>query len=62
MIKLSFQITKADKLPKDDGEFYQFVYVSQNKQMRGASVPFQFKKARLSDYVEIEEQEAIIYK
>lgn len=30
--------------------------------MRGASVPFQFKKARLSDYIEIEEQEAIIYK
>ena len=32
----------AESLPKDDGEFYQFVYVSQAKQIRVASVPFQF--------------------
>jgi hypothetical protein len=49
-------------MPKDDGEFYQFVYVSHSKQIRGASIPFQFKRSHLSDYVEIEEIEAIVYK
>jgi hypothetical protein len=49
-------------VPIDDGEFYQFVYVSHSKQIRGASIPFQFKRSHLSDYVEIEEMEAIVYK
>lgn len=51
----------ADQLPKDDGEFYQFVYVSQSKQIRGASIPFQFKRTRMSDYIEVEESnEAVL--
>ncbi|XP_063815668.1 calcium-binding and coiled-coil domain-containing protein 2 [Pseudophryne corroboree] len=33
---------KAYYLPKDD-EFYQFCYVDQNGEVRGASVPFQFR-------------------
>lgn len=55
-------VFNADQLPRDDGEFYQFVFVSQSKQIRGASIPFQFKKRYLSDFIEIEDQEAIIYK
>lgn len=50
------------QVPKDDGDFYQFVYVSHSKQIRGASIPFQFKRLHLSDYVEFEEQEAVCYK
>ncbi|CAH2282685.1 tax1-binding 1 isoform X1 [Pelobates cultripes] len=30
-------------LPNDDGEFYQFCYVTQNGEIRGASTPFQFR-------------------
>ncbi len=52
----------ADLIPRDDGDFYQFVYVSHTNQIRGASLPFQFKRAHLSDYVEVEEQGAIVYK
>lgn len=52
----------ADQVPKDDGEFYQFVYVSQQSQIRGASIPFQFKKTYLSDYIQIEDQEAVVFK
>ncbi|CAF1053420.1 unnamed protein product [Brachionus calyciflorus] len=53
----------SDQIPKSDNEFYQFVYISQSKQIRGASIPFQFKKVYLSDFVECEEdQEAIVYK
>jgi hypothetical protein len=55
-------LNSAEKLPKDDGEFYQFVYVSNAKQIRGASIPFQFKKTHLSDYIEIEESEAVVIK
>jgi hypothetical protein len=55
-------IFPSEVLPKDDGEFYQFVYVSQSKHIRGASIPFQFKRTHISDYVEIEEPEAIIIK
>lgn len=51
---------KADDLPKDDGEFYQFVYVSQSRQIRGASIPFQFKRTHLSDYVQVEDNEAVL--
>ncbi|RNA08855.1 tax1-binding 1, partial [Brachionus plicatilis] len=55
-------VFNAEQIPRDDGEFYQFVFVSQAKQIRGASIPFQFKKRHLSDFIEIEDQEAIIYK
>lgn len=53
---------KADVIPKEDGEFYQFVYVSQGKQLRGASVPFQFKQNDLCEFIEEEEQDAIVVK
>lgn len=52
----------ADSLPKDDGEFYQFVYISQCRHIRGASIPFQFKRKHMTDYVEIDDQEAVIIK
>ena len=52
----------AEELPKDDGEFYQFVYVSHSKQIRGASIPFQFKRTHLSDFVEVEDQESVVIK
>ncbi|XP_061109938.1 tax1-binding protein 1 homolog A isoform X1 [Conger conger] len=32
-------------LPKDDGEFYQFCYVTHSGEVRGASTPFQFRSA-----------------
>jgi hypothetical protein len=49
-------------LPKDDGEFYQFVYVSQAKQIRGASIPFQFTRRHISDFIEVEDNESVIIK
>ncbi len=49
-------------MPKEDGEFYQFVYVSQAKQIRGASLPFQFKQNDLCEFFEEEEQDAILVK
>ncbi len=49
-------------MPKDDGEFYQFVYISNSKQIRGASIPFQFKRTHLSDFVEVEDQESVVIK
>ena len=52
----------GEDLPTDDGEFYQFVYLSQSKQVRGASTPFQFKRTHISDYVEVEEPEAVLIK
>ncbi|WAR04462.1 TAXB1-like protein [Mya arenaria] len=48
----------AHKLPNDDGEFYQFCYVSSSKQIRGASTPFQFRRPGADDYIEIEDEEA----
>ncbi|KAL4228663.1 Calcium binding and coiled-coil domain (CALCOCO1) like [Mactra antiquata] len=47
----------AHKLPKDDGEFYQFCYVSSANQIRGASTPFQFRHPSSDDFVEIEDEE-----
>ena len=32
-------------LPNDDGEFYQFCYVTHKGEIRGASTPFQFRAA-----------------
>ncbi|XP_041496050.1 tax1-binding protein 1 isoform X1 [Microtus oregoni] len=39
---LSFQ---GYYLPNDDGEFYQFCYVTHKGEIRGASTPFQFRAA-----------------
>ena len=47
----------AHKLPNDDGEFYQFCYVSSARQVRGASTPFQFRKPGADDFVEVEDEE-----
>lgn len=55
-------VLQADKLPKDDCEFYQFVYVSHGKQIRGASIPFMFKRSYATDFVQIDEHEAVIIK
>jgi len=60
--KFFLKFLKAEDLPKDDGEFYQFVYVSHSKQIRGASIPFQFKRTHLSDLVEVEDQESVVIK
>ena len=46
----------AQKLPKDDGEFYQFCYVTASGHVRGASAPFQFKQPSLDDLIEIEDE------
>lgn len=47
----------SHKLPNDDGEFYQFCYVTSSGQIRGASTPFQFKKPSADDFVEIEDND-----
>ena len=47
----------ASSLPKDDGEFYQFCYVTSSGQVRGASTPFQFKQPGADDFVEIIDDE-----
>lgn len=49
-------IFPAHKLPKDDGEFYQFCYVTSAGQVRGASTPFQFRQASVDDLIEIEDE------
>lgn len=48
--KVLFQ---AHNLPDDDGEFYQFCYIG-GGQVKGASVPFQFKRPRGDEFVAIE--------
>jgi len=53
-------VFEGQQLPKEDGEYYQFVYVSQGKLIRGASIPFQFKRSRVPGYVCVEE--TIVYK
>lgn len=52
----------VEMLPKEDSEFYQFVYVSNAKQIRGASVPFQFKTGQCTEYSDDEDQDAVIVK
>lgn len=32
-------------VPRSDGEFYQFCYVTHGGEIRGASTPFQFRQA-----------------
>ena len=46
----------GSKLPKDDGEFYQFCYVAASGQVRGASTPFQFKHPMPDDLIEVEDE------
>jgi len=46
----------GSKLPKDDGEFYQFCYVAASGQVRGASPPFQFKHPMTDDLIEVEDE------
>ena len=36
-------------VPKSDGEFYQFCYVTHVGDIRGASTPFQFRSATPTD-------------
>lgn len=47
----------AHKLPGEDGEFYQFCYVTNAGQIRGASTPFQFKNPSADDFVELDDEE-----
>ncbi|KAI8483819.1 hypothetical protein Bbelb_384770 [Branchiostoma belcheri] len=49
-------VFKAYYLPSDDGEFYQFCYVTSSGEVRGASTPFQFKPRRSIDYVEVPDE------
>ncbi|XP_070174992.1 tax1-binding protein 1 homolog B-like isoform X2 [Littorina saxatilis] len=44
----------AKSLPKEEGEFYQFVYISNAQGTIGCSTPFQFRKPRATDFVEEE--------
>ena len=46
----------ASSLPDDDGEFYQFCYIGESGQVRGASVPFQFSTIR-EEFVEVEDED-----
>uniref|UniRef100_A0A8C4QHU5 Uncharacterized protein n=1 Tax=Eptatretus burgeri TaxID=7764 RepID=A0A8C4QHU5_EPTBU len=46
MLQLVFQ---AYYLPKNDGEFYQFCYVTHMGEIRGASAPFQFRAPSPTD-------------
>jgi len=55
-IILQFVQFVGGKLPKDDGEFYQFGYVAASGQVRGASPPFQFKHPMTDDLIEIEDE------
>lgn len=50
----------AQTLPKDDGEFYQFVYFNDRNKMCGASSPFQFREPRNDDLVEQEVEDDIL--
>ena len=50
----------ANELPKEDGEFYQFCYVSDRHGISGASTPFQFRKASAAEFVEIEEDDMLV--
>ena len=43
-------------MPSDDGEFYQFCYVTSTGHVRGASTPFQFKVPFVDELIEIEDE------
>ncbi|KAK3702894.1 hypothetical protein QZH41_014158 [Actinostola sp. cb2023] len=54
---------RAKYLPKSDEEFYQFCYVTNTGEVRGASVPFQIKaKTDASDYefCEVEDDDSML--
>ena len=55
-----FLLPTANELPKEDGEFYQFCYVSDRHGISGASTPFQFRKASAAEFVEIEEDDMLV--
>ena len=55
-----YHSSTANRMPNDDGEFYQFCYVSSSGQIRGASTPFQFQRPGSEDFVEVEDVEADI--
>jgi len=46
----------GSKLPHDDGEFYQFCYVTESGRVHGASTPFQFEHAMTDDTSENEDE------
>lgn len=48
---------RAQDLPMDDGEFYQFCYISAEGFVRGASVPFRFRSPLTDDLIEIEDSD-----
>lgn len=45
MTNLCFHVLIGYYVPKSDGEFYQFCYVTHAGDIRGASTPFQFRTA-----------------
>lgn len=45
MTNLHFHVLIGYYVPKSDGEFYQFCYVTHAGDIRGASTPFQFRAA-----------------
>lgn len=42
-------IFTAESLPKEDGEYYQFCYITAEGELRGGSTPFSFKTSALGD-------------
>ena len=44
-------------MPREDGEFYQFCYITSKGLVRGASTPFQLRQLGMDDYVEVEDME-----
>ncbi|XP_041267393.1 tax1-binding protein 1 isoform X4 [Onychostruthus taczanowskii] len=43
-------------LPNDDGEFYQFCYVTYKGEIRGASTPFQFRTSSVEELLTMEDE------
>jgi len=50
---------KADSLPHDANEFYQFCYVSSSGKVCGASPPFQFRDG-MNNFIEIDETPSML--
>ena len=61
-LSIVYRSSTAQCLPKDDGEFYQFCYVTSKGFVRGASTPFQFKHPTVNDFVGIEVGDMMIIK
>uniref|UniRef100_T1IVS2 Uncharacterized protein n=1 Tax=Strigamia maritima TaxID=126957 RepID=T1IVS2_STRMM len=49
---------KAQDLPKDDGEFYQFCYITAEGYVRGASIPFRFRRPTNDELVEVQDNDS----